>query len=365
MRRALRSAVPVSIAASDPSLRTNVVGLAAVGTAGIAFAAAAIVIGWRTNPYPWWIFATAESIGLIFLTIGLVAWWWRAATRRVGQLMVAVGVSWYLGNLQASTNPFLVGLGFWLYYLTLVVLCHLVLAFPTGRLSRPLTRWTVASAYLAYLVVYGLRYLDELPTTPRPPFEEAPPVSVWADAASLVCIGFILVGLVLVVQQWRAASRPARRTSIPVWVAVLVLAAVIAAKTVGSLAEVGSNVLLGLFLLYGLCLIGLPFAFLVGLLRVRLACRRVADNLAVELGRSTDPGWLREVLACELEDPSLALGYWVPYATAYVDAEGKGIILPSSGEGQQVTIVKQRGAQLAALIHDQRWPNNACFSIRP
>ena len=66
----------------------------------------------------------------------------------------------------------------------------------------------------------------------------------------------------------------------------------------------------------------MPVAFLVGLLRTRLARGAVAD-LVVELGGPVEPGALRAALARALRDPSLTVAYWLADRERYVDADGR------------------------------------------
>ena len=62
-----------------------------------------------------------------------------------------------------------------------------------------------------------------------------------------------------------------------------------------------------------------PLAFLVGMLRSRLARSGVGD-LLLALGRGTP---IRDALAGALGDPSLEIAYWLPERERYVSAEGK------------------------------------------
>ena len=95
-----------------------------------------------------------------------------------------------------------------------------------------------------------------------------------------------------------------------------------------------------------LALAAVPVAFLVGLLRTRLARGALAD-LMVELGRPLAPGSLRNALARALRDPSLAIAYWL--GDRYVDADGRPVTLPGDRE---VTHIERDGRRVAALVHD-------------
>ena len=55
-----------------------------------------------------------------------------------------------------------------------------------------------------------------------------------------------------------------------------------------------------------------PFGFLTGLLRSRLAQGTAVSELIARLGQAPGEGTLRAALADALDDPSLALAYWLP-----------------------------------------------------
>src|SRR3954463_6821200 len=73
-------------------------------------------------------------IGLAFIGTGAFAWW-RRPLNRFGLLMTAVGFAWFLGGLTESNNSLVYTLGSYIGPLYLVLVIHMVLAFPTGRLE--------------------------------------------------------------------------------------------------------------------------------------------------------------------------------------------------------------------------------------
>ena len=89
-----------------------------------------------------------------------------------------------------------------------------------------------------------------------------------------------------------------------------------------------------------------PLAFLVGVLRSRLARSAVGDLLlALDRGRP-----IRDALAVALGDPTLEIAYWLPERERYVSADGKP--LPDQPEGRGTTLVEHAGRPTAALLHD-------------
>ena len=93
-----------------------------------------------------------------------------------------------------------------------------------------------------------------------------------------------------------------------------------------------------------------PLAFLAGLLDARLAKAGVGE-LLVQLRANPAPD-LRELLARALRDPTLSLIYWLPQYGSWADQDGNPMTLPGPETDRRVTIVKQNGEQIAALVYD-------------
>src|SRR3954468_1063460 len=85
-------------------------------------------------------------IGLSFIGTGVFAWW-RRPLNRFGLLMCAVGYAWFLSGLTETNDPPVFPIGAYLSPLYLVLVIHMVLAFPTGRLETRAARAIVLAAY--------------------------------------------------------------------------------------------------------------------------------------------------------------------------------------------------------------------------
>jgi hypothetical protein len=91
-------------------------------------------------------------VGLSFIGTGVFAWW-RRPLNRFGLLMCAVGFAWFLGGLVESNDPTFFTIGAYLSPLYVVLVIHMVLAFPTGRLETPGARAIAIGGYVVGLVV--------------------------------------------------------------------------------------------------------------------------------------------------------------------------------------------------------------------
>ncbi|WP_229844513.1 sensor histidine kinase [Streptomyces cinnamoneus] len=306
------------------------------------------------------------TVGWAFAGAGLVARWRRPANR-TGQLMVAEGLTWFLGNLQGTSVPVLFAVGAWGEALNLAVLAHLFLAFPDGRLTTPLTRRVVVSSYVLVAVGGLLRVLTYDPSLDgsatyltcgacgpnaflvhRDPalFEAIDLVYRWVGA------GLTVVTVVALIRSWRASCRARRRALMPAWISVVVASSLVGWEVFYVLAPG----LLGpgeeaVALLSDLSEIAVPLAFLVGLLRMRLR-RSAVGNVVIEVGADPTPRRLQDVLGRLLGDPSLRLGLWADEARAYLDPDGRPLRHTRPGAGLSVTPVGSPGSPSAILVHD-------------
>lgn len=316
----------------------------AAGVASVAFAGWMIVVGWRAMEYPVLVLVVDYAPGLCFVAAGLVAWW-RRPDNAVGRLAVLAGTLWYSGLLQLVGDPVLFVVGYLLTYLPTAVVLHAVLAYPDGRLRGRAERFGVAAVYVSTVGLHGLRLLDE-GTANVIGMPEAN--TAWTDVLGGYSIVTGTVVAVWITRRWRAASPPVRRVHAPVWLSALVMCGFVAAAALSALLRLPAAVQLVLFLGYGVGLVCLPFAFLSGLLRVRLARHRIAD-LVVALDDAPDPARLRDLLSDTLGDPTLVLGFRSAHHGGYVDAAGDSVAVPGQGA---VTYVDGPDGRLAVLVHD-------------
>jgi signal transduction histidine kinase len=322
---------------------------AAVGMAGGAVASIAIVTTWRIAPYPIWVWLPVQLAGLSFTLSGVVLWLRRPANP-VGRLMTAVGLTWYIGDLQLSSQPVLFALGFCMYHLSDAVMGHLVLALPDGRLHRAYERWLVGLVYAAPLVTQGVRYVVEYPPQPQSWGDPQAAYSVWATVGSVAMLVLTVLIILLVARRWSAAGRPVRRAYSLVWATIVAMGCTVAANVVAAMVDASITTQRYLLLAYALGLVVTPVALAGGLLRVRLARVGVAD-LVVRLEQSSEPDHVRVAIADALGDPSLELYFPLRDAAGFVASDGRTADRPTT-DGRAATPVVRRGHLLAVLVHD-------------
>ncbi len=344
--------------------------MTSLGRALWALAAAGFVIGLAvlalmlTNedldaPGAWG--AGTLVVGWGFIGVGLFAWA-RRPDNRVGMLMAGTGFAWFLAAAGFSDLPLIFSIGAVFGSLFFVVVLHLLLAFPSGRLQSTLRA-----------PARGVR----LRADHRP---RDLPVWLFADPQDLDCddcpenvflvdaneslvttiigilnvaaVALVLAVLVILVRRWRRATPSQRRLLVPVYsagAAVLVLLIVTVALQAGGLDRAALDaVWIASIVPFGL----VPYMFLFTLIRARMIQTGAVGELIARIGEAPRRGELRDELARALGDPTLELVYWLPDGERFVDARGRSVELPAPGSNRGVTRVERDGGLVAAIVHD-------------
>lgn len=286
-------------------------------------------------------------LALSYSVSGLVAWWRRPANR-IGPLMLLTGFTAFASTLYWADNTVLHTVGQALDLVVLVLIVHVFLAFPSGRLRGRFERMFLTIGYVAALggqLVVML--LDGLGPRQLLAVRDQSEIAVIIHGVALVVISLVaLVGVGILVARRRAGGRPLRRSfALLIDSFALGLVAIALLLVVGVLGGPAFPTIQQL----SLAAVGLaPIAFLAGLLDARLARTSVGD-LVMEL--QAEPPDLRTPLARALHDPSLSLVYWLPQFGSWADQDGKEVDLPTDGS-RAVKVIEQDGKPVAALVHD-------------
>jgi signal transduction histidine kinase len=351
----LASAVPslVVLSAASPSLRRALAGLAVAGVVACAVLLAVAVhsVGGHHREL---ITVLGPLIGAGFIGTGLAAWL-RHPENRFGALMVAVGFSYCLSGLIVTTDswPFITGL--LLIAVPYAILFHILLAFPSGRVGNRGERALAAAAYLTATVGWWICVLLEdttrlgVPANPLLVTDAPDAFEVLSRARlAIVAVLIVILGWVLV-RRWRAASPSQRLALAPVYLSGGVVLALYAVWSVLGAFEVAPHLQENLERARVITLALVPFAFLAGLLRSRVAGAAALSELVARLGDRR--GVLRDALADALGDRSLELAYWFEERAEWVDAAGAPYVVPP---GRVSTPVELAGRPIALLVHASR-----------
>jgi signal transduction histidine kinase len=323
--------------------------LGAIALVGCAAAAGVSVITYGIDePAPGVDAVLVVWIMLSYILCGLIAWS-RRPESRFGPLMVAAGFGPLLSRLSEVDASLPQTVGEVCRLLPVVLFLHVFLAYPGGALDGRLERTLVAAGYSA-VVGFGLAAMMLGPSE----HESAIEIVDRAGAADVVRgIGRIalaviaLTALTLLFLRTRSSRRPVRRSLVPACFALALVALAVGVVWRHLHWQTAEPIKWVAFALIGLA----PVLFLVSFLRARLARSAVAD-LFVELRADPGPADLRDALARALRDPSLELVYWLPEFGSYANLDGREADLREVGAGRAVTLIDQKDAHVAALIHE-------------
>lgn len=333
------------------------IGYAAVLGGALLLSLLVAVVPSALTPAPVAIRVGNVVVGLLFVISGLVGIGHRPRSP-VGPLLVAAGFSFLLGRLQGADPAVLSFVAVLANVVWQGIVFYVVFSFPHSRLRSRGARAIVVVA-VAYTLANNLFGLVTSPTRPTPD-SPANPFYLSLDEAvrepvRLVLLyvggGFIVVATGWLVRRWLAASPPLRRALTPIYAATVLVSvvALVLRFVVGIVApttDPGRVVSIGLLVAFGL----VPVAFLVGLLRARIARSGVAD-LVVQLSEVPSVDRLRDALAKALGDPGVEVLAW---SDADPDTgEGEDPSDASTSSGKAVTVIEPYQGPPVAIRHDQ------------
>ena len=357
----MATAVAVPIERDLESVRrSTAIAAGAIGALGVVACSLSLAAPWLRGAHVHLPDLLIHAgVGATYIGAGVVAVV-RRPGNRTGFLMAGVGFLWYVqdvGWIDAAL-PFTLFNTFSSSWE--VVLGHLSLAFPSGRLQSRVHRQVIAALYVWTVANNTLRMLFWDPR--QDPACGSCPDNVFlvhGDAGVAAAVGnvstYVTLAILafvsfLIAQQWRRATRAARHVMRPVLWTVGPAVVYIALRELGDrldLSPAGVRVVYG-FLPAGLAL--LPLGFLVGLLRTRLSYAQMSSFIPGP-GTQVVHGQVRDTLARVLHDPDLELLYWSPSLEGYVDLEGQPRDA-AAGAGRTVRLIESEHGPLAAVLVD-------------
>jgi PAS domain S-box-containing protein len=296
-------------------------------------------------------------VGLSFAASGVIAWA-RRPENNTGRLLLAVSFTWFLGLLGAANDAVVSTIGQAGQSLVLAAFVQLVLAYPTGRLQTRTDRRVVVSGYALAVIANVLTLMFE----PHPAcakcttnvflIADKPAVGRVVDTGANVSAAILITVVVgLLVLRYRAATPVARRVFRPIGLTGgMSLTFLAAGFAVGPIDQGVKNVLVTIALI---TLASVPFWFLAGLLRSRLARGGVAQ-LLLDVRETASLEEAQDGLRRALNDPGVLLAAWVEERHGYVDPDGRAFEVPKDDVDRVATLVaSESGDHLAVIVHDR------------
>lgn len=289
----------------------------------------------------------------------------RRPGNRLGPLAMLTGFAWLAGDFTSSNVAVISYVATVLHGWFDPLFAILILAYPTGRLLRPVDRglaigFVVVQTAWSLTKAVAFRPIEwwDCPTcldtvdTYLAAYQAA---DVIGRVETLLLTGLSIGVLIVVAARWARATGTARRRQAPVVLAGVVLALgftggfllqTIAPDTART--ATGELRVLVLAILRILVAVGL----LVGVLRDDTAKGRIAD-LVVRLEGLPSTAMLQDSLRDALGDRSLAVLRWAPDEDRYVDAAGVPASLPPANDPlRAMFVIENEGAPMLAVVHD-------------
>jgi signal transduction histidine kinase len=320
-----------------PILPFVAVGLLAVGSITYEFWAYPT---YSQRTYP-------EEIAQVISIVAVLAVAFILSRRRPGNPTWKL-VLWFCacGLFQDLGQPFRVVMIFEsaLDQLVTPAFAHLVLAYPSGVLTRRSQRWLVGAGYAMAIFVGAISAIFRQPvqyTLIHGHFPWVNPVSDWVEQSlTLVAV----VGLILLIAAARRAPSLSRPLRAPLYVAAAISTVVyllIALQLLG-LGDSARNIW------YYLALQGLvPVALALGILAERRG-RGVVADLLIELEQSS-VDQLEPVLGTALRDPALTVRFILGDG-ARVDLRGETVATEIPPDRAVLTVHGSEG-EIAEIVH--------------
>ncbi len=321
--------------------------------------ASAVLLTSDDVAHPWLTIVLGAGAGAAFVVSGFVALK-RRPENRIGAYLLATGYLWFLAALGYANADWLATAGHVLSGLVWVPFTALVLAYPTGRLEGRLERLLpiVAGIVLTVPALIASLVKDESAQSSGGSADSSLVVADNPSAGetfdrTTALVGLLLIALVVgaLIRRWRHAT-PALRWQL--WpVAGAGIAALLSIAIVVAADQVSTDAVDVLRFLFFVAFATVPVAFLLGLLRIRLA-RSSATDLLVAIQRGKP---LREALAGALGDPGIEIAYPLESArnaggNVWIDSRGHSVSEPVPDASRAVREVHRDGARIAALRYD-------------
>jgi signal transduction histidine kinase len=316
--------------------------------------------------------ATGFGIQVGLMVIGTVAaglvWLKRRPGNRVGALLLAFALVTATLALEGADDEILhsVGVAFEPVFFLLGYL--VVFAFPEGRAGRA-ERLLLVGMVLYFLVGFvPWLFFSPVVSGGGPLFAcsascpanglmiaDRPEIaaSLGTDLAWVV-IALLTATIVLLGLRLATASRPRRRTLLPVYVPALVLSIPLLAfhGFAAGVIRFEPEVLSDLGWAITTARVAMPFGFLLAIAQASVFAGGALTRLMGQIGSHPSAPRLREIVAGALDDPSVELAFRVDGTDGFVDSQGEAVAGVIARDGRATSLVGRQGDTVAAIWHD-------------
>jgi signal transduction histidine kinase len=338
---------------------TRALAMLALAALLVGLLGAAVIAGSDHVDHPGLTIAAGLGIGAAWIGTGLFAWW-RRPENRFGALMTWTGFAWLVNAFTAADDPAVFTFAVLFSNVYVAAFVHLLLAYPDGRVTLRARKRLVAFGYALAafgplpMLMFGFDQVEPDINYPDSIFQisENRTIGRLLDAVvTALAVALVVYLLWVLLRRLRAATASQRRAMAPVvWSGVALM--VLLVGTLSTQTISGSDAFGGLlYLLVQIIFASVPFTFLVGLLRTRVARADAIGELLLRLGEEPRADGLRFLLAEALDDPSLQLVYWND--GRWVRRDGSPATLPQPGDRRRAwTAVDVEGQRVGAFVHD-------------
>jgi signal transduction histidine kinase len=312
-----------------------------------------------------WIVAAVLVIG-VPVTAGLLALRLQGGSR-FGYLLIFMGCAAFLASLADSSDPRAYSVGRVAGWLIEPAVAYIMLAFPSGRLTRVPER-VLARAYCLVVVLFVpnallLRhYPAPYPWTsclrdcPANAFmiPATQPAFLASGLQPALEVAALLLFLSAVIAMWGKIWRATpllRRTLVPVIAAATLHFTAYSAYLAARRAGVDQAALQHLAWLVLASLPVFAASFIAGLLWAQVYSARALERVALGLNSVESPRELRDLIAGALSDPSIEL-YYPQLAGEWRDATARHAELPVGDAQRCVCMIPGDADPVAAIAYD-------------
>lgn len=288
----------------------------------------------------------------------------RRPGNRIGPLAVAAGFVWFAGDFTSATTATVEYVAEVFHGWFDPLFAILILAYPTGRLARPVDRWLA----IGFIGVQGAWTLAKAYAVRPIAWWECPTCVDTVDAyiaaqGALETIGRVetlaltalsLGVLAAVGTRWARSSGASRRRQAPVVLAsVILVLGFTGGFLVQSIVPTDARSPFGELRVVALAILRIlvAVALLIGILRDDAARGRIA-GLVVRLEGLPSTIVLQDSLRDALADPSLEVFRWDPDRPGYADAAGMIVEPPADGPDRAALTIENDGVPLLAIAYD-------------